>query len=226
VSSTQTTEDPSDDERPVTREVRLRRLGTLVDERVRGLQARYRKNESTGVSDLAALRRASSAAAGADPRVWQLTLAGLEVAPNADDEPTADERAAHAALTLYAIHQQSRTAPMHRAGHGLGRAVRVLGQRSGNEAAVRRRFEALGTASTFSELMEHARGLVRQLRSFDVPLDYGQLADDLAALQDPGSAASVRLRWGRDYHRARSADRAGTPDSAPIEPPAELEETA
>lgn len=198
------------------RRVPLRRLGTLVDKRVRNLQGRYRENLSDGVSDLAALRRASTAAPGSDPRVWELTVAGLDVPAGTPDEPTDDERAAHAALTLYAIHQQSQTASMHRAGHGLGRSVRalVLPDKS-NEKAVRRRFESLGTASTFAELMDHARGLVRQLRSAAVPLDYGRLADDLAALQDPSAAAGVRLRWGREYHRTRSADAAAAPLTEP-----------
>lgn len=202
----------------------LGRLGALVDQRVRDVQGRYRRNESSGVADLAALRRAAAAAPGSDPRVWELTVAGLDVPADATDEPTAQERAAHAALTLYAIHQQSQSAPMHRAGYGLGRSVRaqVSPDRS-NEKAVRRRFEALGTASTFPELMEHARGLVRQLRSDGIPLDYGRLAEDLLALQAPATAARVRLRWGRDYHRARLAE---APDSAPTESSAEPEENA
>ncbi|MCU1613185.1 MAG: hypothetical protein JWO98_725 [Frankiales bacterium] len=209
------------------RRVPLRRLGTLVDDRVRDLQGRYRRNESSGVSDLAALRRASTASPGSDPRVWELTVAGLDVPSGTSDEPTDEERAAHAALTLYAIHQQSQTASMHRAGYGLGRSVRalVLPDRS-NENAVRRRFEALGSANTFAELMEHARGLVRQLRSADVPLDYGRLADDLAMLQDPAAAAGVRLRWGREYHRARQADAAGSSAAARTDPSTNPKETA
>ncbi|WP_245177318.1 type I-E CRISPR-associated protein Cse2/CasB [Geodermatophilus sp. DF01_2] len=215
-------------ERPAdVRRVPLRRLGALVDGRVRDLQGRYRRNQPTGVSDLAALRRASTAAPGSDPRVWEMTVAGLDVPAGTSDEPTDDERAVHAALTLYAIHQQSQTASMHHAGYGLGRSVRALVQPDrSNEKAVRRRFEALGTASTFVELMDHARGLVRQLRSAAVPLDYGRLADDLAALQDPATAAGVRLRWGREYHRARPADAAGATSAAQTEPPTDLEENA
>jgi len=198
-----------------------------VDHRVRDLQGRYRRNESSGVSDLAALRRASTSSPGSDPRVWELTLAGLDVPAGTSDEPTDEERAAHAALTLYAIHQQSQTASMHRAGYGVGRSVRalVLPDRS-NEKAVRRRFEALGTASTFAELMEHARGLVRQLRSADVPLDYGRFADDLVALQDPAVAAGVRLRWGREYHRTRRPHATGSSAAAPTDPSTHPEETA
>jgi CRISPR system Cascade subunit CasB len=184
----------------------LRAIGHVVDSRVAALQERYRRNTSGGVSDLAALRRAATESPGADPRVWELTLAGLPVEPGAGDEPTDTERAVHAAMTLYAVHQQSQAAPMHRGGYGMGRSVRLLGERTNAKDAVRRRFEALGTAATFAELMQHSRGLVRQLRSAAIPLDYGQFADDLVALQSPAGADGVRLRWGRDYHRARPAD--------------------
>jgi CRISPR system Cascade subunit CasB len=176
----------------------------LVGARISGLQQRYLAGTSSGASDLAALRRAGNQPPGADPRTWELVLA--DVSPGArGDEPTAAETAAHAALTLYAHHQQSRDRPMHQVGAGLGSAVRQLGRATSAEDAVRRRFEALGTASSLVELLHHARGLVRQLRSADVPLDYGRLTQDLLDWQDPTRASAVRLRWGRDYHRIRAA---------------------
>ncbi len=175
-------------------------LADLVAARVGAVQARYLAGTSGGVSDLAALRRAATLPVGADPQTWELTVAG--VSPWAgDDEATTAESAVHGAMTLYALHQQSRTQSMHRRGRGLGSAVRELGRSTGAEAAVRRRFEALGTAATFSELMHHARGLVRQLRSAGIALDYGRLAQDLLDWQDPACTAAVRLRWGREYHR-------------------------
>lgn len=196
-------------------------LADLVAGRVGALQARYLAGSSTGVADLAALRRAATQAPGEDPRTWELTVA--DVSPWAqDDEVTPAEFAAHAALTLYALHQQSRSQPMHRRGTGLGAAVRELGRATSAEAAVRRRFEALGTAATFPELLHHARGLVRQLRSAGLPLDYGRLTRDLLDWQDPARASAVRLRWGRDYHRVRSGD--GDPQEATMIDP--TEETA
>ncbi|MDK3256656.1 type I-E CRISPR-associated protein Cse2/CasB [Blastococcus capsensis] len=190
-------------------------LEDLVGDRVSGLQARYLAGSSSGVGDLAALRRAVTGMPGEDPRTWALTVA--DVSPWArDDEPTAAELAAHAALTLYAVHQQSHGRAMHLRGRGLGSAVRTLGQQTNAEDAVRRRFEALGTAATFPELLHHARGLVRQLRSAGVPLDYGRLARDFLHWQDPGRIASVRLRWGRDYHRIRTD--AATTETATTDP--------
>lgn len=177
-------------------------VAELVATRIGGLQARYVAGISSGVADLAALRRAASQPPGADPRIWELTLA--DVSPWArDDEITPAEHAVHAAMTLYALHQQSRSTPVHRRGVGLGAAVRELGRTTSAEAAVRRRFEAFGTAATFGELLHHARGLVRQLRSAGVVLDYGRLTQDLLDWQDPNRVSAVRLRWGRDYHRVR-----------------------
>jgi CRISPR system Cascade subunit CasB len=114
--------------------------------------------------------------------------------------------AAYTAITLYAVHQQSRGQGMHRSGQGLGRAVRILRTRAGGAEAVRRRFEALGTAETFAEVVHHARGLITQLRGQDIPLDYGALADQLFSLQFRDGASRVRLAWGRDFYRATSED--------------------
>lgn len=187
-------------------------LAELVHQRVLNLQAHYLAGRSSGVSQLAALRRAAMLPVGADPRTWELTVAG--VSPSArDDDPTTDEQAVHAALTLYAIHQQSRAQPMHRRGIGLGAAVRALGRVTGTEDAVRRRFEALGTAATFPELLHHARGLVRQLRSAGIALDYARLATDLRDWQDSARTSTTRLRWGREYHRVTSQDAATATDT-------------
>lgn len=189
-------------------------LGELIARRIAVLQQQYLAGTSKGVSDLAVLRRSATQPPGADPRTWELTLADVSPGARGDDATTA-EVAAHAAMTLYALHQQSRSQPMHRGGAGLGGAVRALGRATGAEEAVRRRFEALGTAATFPELLHHARGLVRQLRSSGLPLDYGRLTQDLVDWQDPARASSVRLRWGRDYHRVRTeaADQQTTIDS-------------
>lgn len=204
----------------------LQRIGQLVDARIAPLQERYLANTSTGVADLAALRRALAGEPGSDPRIWALTVAGVASGADLGDDPTDEERAVHAAMTLYAVHQQSQRERMHRPGWGLGRSVRTLGRRGGNEDAVRRRFEALGTAATFAELLEHSRGLVRQLRSQAVALDYGQLADDLLALQSPTGGGAVRLRWGRDYHRTRPTDQHESSSATENEAATETEETA
>jgi CRISPR system Cascade subunit CasB len=180
-------------------------LAELVGERVAAVQAQFLTGTSAGVSQLAALRRAATSPVGSDPQTWELTVAGVSPWARGDDA-TDDERAVHAALTLYALHQQSRSQPMHRRGPGLGAAIRALGEATQARSAVRRRFEALGTAATFPELLHHARGLVGQLRSAGIALDYARLALDLRDWQDAARSASVRLRWGRDYHRVPHPD--------------------
>ncbi len=156
--------------------------------------------------DLANLRRAVNAEPGADPAVWEYTLDGLpERYVGRTDAPTAGESAVHAAMTLYAVHQQSKPTSMHKPGVSLGRALALLGRTRSVAAqpdaskAVKRRFDALMTAESFAELTYHARGLIQQLRAADIALDYGRLAEDLRLLQRPATANSVRLRWGRDY---------------------------
>ena len=190
----------------------LRRLGTVVDQRVSTLQRRYLANSSDGRALLAQLRHAVTREPGSDPSVWEITVGALPGPAPSTDEPTPAERAAHTALTLYATHQQSRTEPMHVPGVGLGSAVRRLGIATGAEEAVRRRFDAAATAMSFSETVHHLRGLVTQLRGARIGLDYGRLADDLDQLQKPDGPDRVRLRWARQYYRTQQT--ISTPESA------------
>jgi CRISPR system Cascade subunit CasB len=144
--------------------------------------------------------------------VWSVVFEDwpTELRPRSD-APTDDERAAQAALTLYAIHQQSkRTKRMHQNGRSLGLAVGQLGRATASSEAVRRRFDALTTAQSITEVLHHGRGLVTQLRGAEIPLDYGMLARHLVQLQRPDLADRARLRWARDYYRRG----AGTDSSA------------
>ncbi|NLE80256.1 MAG: type I-E CRISPR-associated protein Cse2/CasB [Rhodococcus sp.] len=184
---------------PTDRRDALRRH---VSTRVSSLQAGYLAETSSAAASLARLRRAVNSEPGSDPAVWSEIFEGLpEVLVGRTDSPSTHERAAHSAITLFAIHQQSKDIPMHQRGVGFGTAVRRLGVHTGNPDSVLRRFHAVGTATAFSEVLHHARGLITQLRSARIPLDYGRFAVDLADLQFPRSADRVRLAWGRDYYR-------------------------
>lgn len=206
-----------------------RELATFVSSRVEPLQAEYLRDNRTGRADsrLARLRRAVTTAPGEDPAVWELTLDGVPFASRTD-EPSPSERAVHTALTLYAVHQQSQRVRVHQRGWSLGRAVRALvASRDAlgdaeREGAVRRRFDALISATSYDEIAYQLRGLVQQFRSADppIPLDYGRLAEDLDALQSRQRAPGVLLRWGRDYHRihGRSQTAASTDPQTPHQP--------
>lgn len=179
-------------------------LESAVAKTVSGLQSRIggEHRDPSAVARLARLRRAVTSAPGSVPAVWLDTIGPLpEDLLGYGDTPSRYEAAAHQAITLFAVHQQSASAGMHRAGVSLGTATSRLVVATGRESAIRSRFQALATANSPNELLHHLRSMVTMLRSEQIPLDYGQLAVDLRQLQTAGHGDRVRLRWGRDYHR-------------------------
>lgn len=186
-------------------------LQEYVWKKVEVLQAKYTADACGSAAPLARLRRAISSAPGSDPLVWQETMEGLPVQfVGRDDEPSREEHAVHAAITLFAMHQQSQsTFRAHKRGQVFGHAASQLGRAIG-EPPVLRRFQALATATSFEETLTHARGLISQFRSQKISLDYGRFAVDLAKLQDPRSADRVRLDWGRTYYFAPKTETVGT----------------
>ncbi|OJF12152.1 type I-E CRISPR-associated protein Cse2/CasB [Couchioplanes caeruleus subsp. caeruleus] len=128
------------------------------------------------------------------------------------DAPVDEEWAKHTALTLYAVHQQSLSSPMHADGVSLGSALSRLAREAESGTAVRRRFTALGNAMTYEGLTYHLRGLIGLLKQRRIPLDYGLLADDLLDFRHPDGRDRVRALWGRDFYRT-SQDAAEEPRS-------------
>ena len=194
------------DSAPPESRQRARRLaedvGRLVDWRIggpRGLQARYLHNESRARGEMAALRKGASRDSGELPEIWELT--SVEIPEYASDAPTREEIAVHTAMTLYAVHQQSRTEPMFAPGRGLGRAARsLIGPPDEENPSARARFNSLVTSTTVTELRHHLRGFVSLLRARSIPLDHAMLADDILHFQQPGGAKKVRLAWARQYY--------------------------
>ena len=199
-------------------------VGRLVDWRIggtktwEGLQSRYLRNEARARGELAALRKGVSRSPGELPEIWELTR--VEVPDGAGDAPTWEEIAVHTAMTLYAVHQQSRTEPMFRPGIGLGSAAHDLVGRDEENPSARARFNALVTSTTVAELRHHLRGFVSLLRARGIALDHAMLADDIVGFQRPGGAKKVRLAWARQYYSlpaetppATDADPASNADS-------------
>lgn len=188
-------------------------LEEYVWEKIEPLLAKYLAGVPSASASLARLRRAVGVEPGSEPSVWQETLEGFPAQfVGSDERVSREEKAVHAAVTLFAVHQQSKGAAMHRRGVSFGAAASRLAYETGageRNPAVLRRFQALGTATSLEESLTHARGLIGQFRSAGVPLDYGRLAVDLARLQDPRSADGVRLEWGRAYYfKATASDAA------------------
>ncbi|WP_394940223.1 type I-E CRISPR-associated protein Cse2/CasB [Psychromicrobium sp. YIM B11713] len=188
----------SDPQEP--RSVQLKRV---VRKRVSELQDGYLRDRSAAVAQLAQLRSGVTKAIGEDFSLIGLTIAELyQDGDELGQEADFAERAAYAAITLYAVHQQSkRDRRMHReGGNSLGRAAGVLRVRSKNDEAVRRRFNSLATASTHEGTLHYARSLVQQFRAENISLDYVKFAEDLFWLQGTG-ASRVRRQWGIDFYR-------------------------
>lgn len=195
-----------------------RLLYDAMDRRVTDLQRRAGGeygHHADAAARLARLRRAVRAAPGSAPGVWDDTIGLLPdelvaTSPN----PSTWETAAHTAMTLYAVHAQGGSTA-HRRGVSLGRAVRRLAQnRSAGaepDGAVFKRFQALVAATGAESRSTHLRSIITLLRGAGVELDYARLAVDLRDLSVRRNADSVRLAWGRDFHRG---DRPTTDNAA------------
>ena len=198
-------------------------VGRLVDWRIggpRGLQARYLQNESRARGEMAALRKGASRDSGELPEIWELT--SVEIPEYASDAPTREEIAVHTAMTLYAVHQQSRTEHMFSPGVGLGSAARrLIGSPDEENPSARARFNALVTSTTVAELRHHLRSFVSLLRARGIALDHAMLADDVLRFQQPGGAKKVRLAWARQYYSLP----AETPSAADADPASNADST-
>lgn len=203
--------------------VRLTPLGTWVSGRVRrlanggGSEKGYLDDGAFTTAAIAKLRNSVGHEIGDNPDVFAWTL------PDTDDRairgydstdsgtPTPQEHAIYAAVTLFALHQQSiRDLSMHTdAGVSLGLAVGRMAYGNFNENGIRGMFDRLQTANSWKELTRHARGLIRLLRRERIAINYGMLAQDLEGLRSGRARANaVRLRWGRDFQRGYGAARA------------------
>jgi CRISPR system Cascade subunit CasB len=158
---------------------------------------------------LARLRRGVGKEAGSVPDLWQYLYEGFpDELKGKGGTPSYAENAAHAALTLYAMHAQG-TGNVHDKDAGsLGTAAnRLKRMKPDNEPGIKRRFDALATAGTAAEINRHARGIIQLLRQGDIKLDYAGFAADLYNLQfGSESAGKVLRRWGRDFYRFDNKD--------------------
>ncbi|MFE1252965.1 type I-E CRISPR-associated protein Cse2/CasB [Streptomyces fungicidicus] len=191
-------------------------------------QEGYLNDRSQAVAALARLRRGAGREAGETPDLWNLIdtdalhVSATGTRPLSEQELVRAENALHAALTLWAFHQQSRGTPMHRRHTrerpaGLGAAVRRLMPADGVDEPVRKRLVRAGTAPDLITLAQRLRDIVALLRRDDIPLDYALLASQLYLWQWPDGPAAVRRRWSRSFHEQRrprpASDENTTPDT-------------
>lgn len=125
---------------------------------------------------------------------------------------THGERAIILALQLFALHQQGKDQPVHVTGtadmsvDNLGASLRSL-RVADDSQAIDRRFNAMITSSSFDELANHLRHLIKLLKSkTDTKVNYARLAQDLFWFQR-GYEGDIRLKWSRAYYRHYNANK-------------------
>ncbi|MET9424648.1 type I-E CRISPR-associated protein Cse2/CasB [Streptomyces sp. NPDC006540] len=201
------------------------RLARLAAGHITALQRGYLADHSQAVAALARLRRGAGRPAGQLPDLWSLIDTGPlhetppGTRPMSDSELVRAEDALHVALTLYALHQQSRSKGMHQADRpdrrrGLGAAVRRMMKPGDIDEPLRKRLVRAGTAPDLTALAQRLRDIVVLLRREDIELDYALLAGQLYTWQRPGGADAVRREWGRSFHAWHEPKDSGTPSAA------------
>jgi CRISPR system Cascade subunit CasB len=171
-----------------------------------GADGRWRTDPRTGLAlrppgeDLAALRSGLGQEAGTVPKLWPHYTCEIDDWRARRGEVSDEQRAEHAALALFGLHQQSQDKPMHRPGVPLGKALRALRQSEKfSEQAVDARVAAAATATAVPALLMRLRGLIDQLRTIAQPLDYDRLLQDIDGWQRPDSRQRVRRSWALGY---------------------------
>lgn len=160
-------------------------------------------------AEIAQLRKGVGQPAGSVPELWRYYAVAISDHEAATGEMPTGLVAEHAALTLFAVHQQSQSTSMHRQDEHIGTALRKLRsspQFADNPEALDRRVNAAATATSVTELVFHLRGLITLLRGQQFPLDYTRLTKDIAAWHDPDERARARRRWGANYYTWNAAE--------------------
>jgi CRISPR system Cascade subunit CasB len=157
----------------------------------------------SGKAILAKLRRGIGQHPGASPELWETTLGEI---PESLWKNGRAERCIFTALTLFALHQQGKSAStesewMQRNDQGLGTAMQALTHDPDERERITKRFVILATSESLKELTWHLRGAVQLLRREGIPLDYGSLAGELYAFDEGARRNDVRMKWGRQFYR-------------------------
>ncbi|GAA2699139.1 type I-E CRISPR-associated protein Cse2/CasB [Nonomuraea recticatena] len=209
---------------PSTRPSVAQVVQAIAGDFITDLQKGYLADQSWAVALLARLRRGAGKLPQDVPDLWGMTGTDrlYESDLNEADMVRA-ETALFVTVTLYALHQQSRTDKgMHRRNIELGEAVRRLMPKGEIDEPIRRRFVRVGTAGTRQTLAQRLREIVSLLRGESISLDYALLAGQLYQAQHPDGMREVRQRWGRSFHAYRppAASPAGdaTPADTAIQP--------
>jgi CRISPR system Cascade subunit CasB len=172
---------------------------------------------STNKARLAALRSSIGRVPSKAAAVWPLIF---EYMPDEylsrNGELTCAERAILTSLQLYALHQQGNNENVNEEDRdklywNIGDSLSVMRVKD-DVKAIDRRFNAMITSSTFDELANHLRHLIKLLRAKgSSKVHYARLAEDLYWFQ-LGKQEQMRLRWAKSYYKSQSKDKGETND--------------
>ncbi|MEU8271728.1 type I-E CRISPR-associated protein Cse2/CasB [Sphaerisporangium sp. NPDC049002] len=150
--------------------------------------------------DLAAMRAGLGRQFGEVPKLWPHYTCEINDELARRGETSFEQRAEHAALALYGLHQQSKSVSMHRPDVRLGRALSQLRNSDRfSPKAIDDRVEAAATTTTFDALLIRLRGLVDLLRTINQPLDYDHLMRLVHDWQYDDGRRAARRQWAMDY---------------------------
>lgn len=160
---------------------------------------------SAGKATMATLRNSIGRETSQTIAVWPILF---DYIPETFLSKTGDlsnsEQAILTSLQMYALHQQGRENSVDKWAekkewNNIGAALKSL--RTGEDTtAIDRRFNAMITATTFEELVQHLRQMIRLLRrNKEVTLSYASLANDLYAYLQ-GKEEAIRIQWAKAYY--------------------------
>jgi CRISPR type I-E-associated protein CasB/Cse2 len=150
--------------------------------------------------DLAALRAGVGREAGEVPRMWRFYTCPIDDRLAQRGQVSLEQRAEHAALALYGLHQQSKKISMHQPKVPLGKALHRLRVSDRFSAqAVDARVNAAATTTSPAALLMRLRGLIDQLRVISQPLDYDALTQLIEDWHYEDGRRRARRRWAVEY---------------------------
>lgn len=125
------------------------------------------------------------------------------------------EKAILTAVQMYALHQQSNENSVLKLDYNEGEKRQNLGDvlstlRSDDSKSIDSRFNAMITASNFTQLQNHLRQLIKILKSkkSGIKVDYASLAADLYWFLK-NQKAELKIKWGRSYYKFRKDNEKG-----------------
>lgn len=170
-------------------------------------------NGNLNKSVLASARHAVSITSPQAQAVWPILMDELEINYlSQNGQPTYAEKAAYAAIRLYAIHQQGNEKFVYATsknkndtqteGLTIFSVLAKLRQNEADKIALDRRIKAVLATNNVDSVINslaHLVGIIKQ-KNLSYQIDYARLAQDLLYFQMSYEQANqVRLNWGRQY---------------------------